>query len=126
MQHDEHDDLQRYAGVLRPLAEPVRARRIARPEVPLVRSYIERTDLGREELGALAQREATTGSVLRLEQSGGAGYGSPFKRAVERVLEDVHNGYVSVEAARNDYGVFIDPDTLRVDAARTEALRAAG
>jgi len=93
---------------------------------PTSHTYIERGALGREELGPLAQREATAGSVLRLEQSGGAGYGSPLKRAVDRVLEDVRNGYVSVEAARDDYGVCIDPATLRVDAAKTEALRASG
>ena len=90
---------------------------------PTSHTYIERNDAGREELGPLAQREARLGSVLRLEQSGGAGYGSPLTRAVERVLEDVVNGYVSIEAAREDYGVIIDPETLRVDAAKTEALR---
>ena len=90
---------------------------------PTSHTYIDRNDTGREELGPLAQREATLGSVLRLEQSGGAGYGSPLKRAVERVLEDVLNGYVSIEAAREDYGVVIDAKTLRVDVGKTGALR---
>ena len=32
--------------------------------------------------------------------------------------------FVSVESARNDYGVIIDPDTFEVDVAASEALRA--
>jgi N-methylhydantoinase B len=37
----------------------------------------------------------------------------------------VLNGYVSIEKAREDYGVVIDPATLKVDLAETENLRAA-
>jgi len=36
----------------------------------------------------------------------------------------VVNGYVSIEKAREDYGVVIDPATLSVDAAETEKIRA--
>jgi len=79
----------------------------------------------REELEALAQREASAGSELRLEQSGGSGYGKPFARPAERVLEDVRNGYVSPQAAREEYGVVIDPGTGRVDEAATRAVRGA-
>lgn len=84
-----------------------------------------RLRVARDELEALAQCEASAGSVLRLEQSGGSGYGKPFARPVERVLEDVQNGYVSPQAAREEYGVVIDPATGGVDEAATRALRAA-
>jgi len=79
----------------------------------------------REELGPLAQREVKDGSILCLEQSGGAGYGDPRRRPVAEVLEDVRNGYVSVEAARTEYGVVIDAATLAADLPQTGALRAA-
>ncbi len=85
-------------------------------------TYIERGG-EREELGPLAQREVQAGGVLKLEQSGGAGYGDPLRRPVETVLEDVRNGYVSADAAREEYGVVIDAQTLCVDQAATAALR---
>jgi len=55
---------------------------------------------------------------------GGGGYGDPYERPVEKVLWDVKNGLVSIEGAREDYGVVIDnPESLTVDQAATEALR---
>ncbi len=39
---------------------------------------------------------------------GGGGYGDPMERAVEKVVWDVKNGLVSVEGAREDYGVVIN------------------
>jgi hypothetical protein len=46
-----------------------------------------------------------------------------LQREPERVLEDVLDGYVSVEGARRHYGVVIDPQRLAVDAEGTAALR---
>jgi N-methylhydantoinase B len=54
---------------------------------------------------------------------GGGGYGDPLDRDVEKVRRDVINGYVSSAAARRDYGIVIDPDTLEIDAAATRNLR---
>ncbi len=56
---------------------------------------------------------------------GGGGYGDPFLRPVEKVVEDVKNRLVSSEGARRDYGVAVDAETLEVDAAATAGLRAA-
>jgi len=39
------------------------------------------------------------------------------------VLDDVLDGYVSLEQARIGYGVVIDPATMAVDARATEVLR---
>ena len=77
--------------------------------------------------------EYSMGDVIPLEYgdtvtcltASGGGYGDPFERDVEKVLEDVTLGLVSVERAKNVYGVAIDPATLTVDAKATEALRAA-
>jgi len=37
---------------------------------------------------------------------------------------DVINGYVSIEKAREDYGVVLDPATLKVDIEETGRVRA--
>lgn len=59
---------------------------------------------------------------------GGGGFGDPSERDPERVLEDVRDGYVSVEGAQRDYGVVIRTPGLRyedwhVDAEATAQLR---
>jgi N-methylhydantoinase B len=56
---------------------------------------------------------------------GGGGYGNPLERAIEEVENDVRQGYVSVKAAAELYGVVVDPDTLIVDRAATGKVRAA-
>ena len=63
------------------------------------------------------------GTVYKQVAGGGGGYGDPRKRPAERVLEETRWGYVSPEAARDVYGVAIDPDTWTIDAAATAALR---
>ncbi|WP_198376647.1 hydantoinase B/oxoprolinase family protein [Neoroseomonas rubea] len=62
------------------------------------------------------------GDVFRIETGGGGGWGHPFDRPAERVLEDVLGGFVSADAAARDYGVAIRDGA--VDAAATAALRA--
>ncbi len=65
------------------------------------------------------------GETITNLNPGGGGFGNPFERPVEKVVTDVRNGLVSIEGARRDYGVAIaDPETLAVDAAETERLRA--
>ena len=48
-----------------------------------------------------------TRDVLRVERPGGGGVGAAFERSPEAVLEDVRQGYVSVERARSEYGVVV-------------------
>ncbi|HEY4027486.1 MAG TPA: hydantoinase B/oxoprolinase family protein [Candidatus Dormibacteraeota bacterium] len=47
------------------------------------------------------------GTLLRLRTTGGGGWGDPFEREPELVLQDVERGLVSVESAERDYGVVI-------------------
>ena len=54
---------------------------------------------------------------------GGGGYGDPLERDIEEVRRDVINGYVSVEHARQYYGVVIDPESFEVDGRATQKLR---
>jgi len=64
------------------------------------------------------------GDAYVLRSGGGGGFGKPTDRRREQVEDDVRQGYVSVEAARDQYGVVIDPVSMKVDAAATDALRA--
>jgi N-methylhydantoinase B len=61
------------------------------------------------------------GDILLLQTGGGGGHGHPFDRPAERVLQDINNGFVSVEAARRDYGVLVRDGAI--DATATAELR---
>jgi N-methylhydantoinase B len=68
------------------------------------------------------------GDSFTRPSAGGGGYGDPLDRPAEEVLEDVIDGYVSVERAAIDYGVVIsvidaDLDQYEFDAAATESKR---
>jgi N-methylhydantoinase B len=63
------------------------------------------------------------GDKIIIDVAGGGGYGNPFERDVELVESDVANGYVSVEKAKEDYGVVIDPETMKSDPEGTAKLR---
>ncbi|HEX6513228.1 MAG TPA: hydantoinase B/oxoprolinase family protein [Chloroflexota bacterium] len=62
------------------------------------------------------------GDLISFQQPGAGGCGDPARREPASVLHDVLEGYVSIEAARDHYGVIIRDGA--VDAAETEALRA--
>jgi len=69
-----------------------------------------------------------SGDHFTRPSAGGGGLGDPLDRDPARVLEDVIDGYVSIERAAKDYGVVvraIDPDVClyEVDLPATEALR---
>ena len=63
------------------------------------------------------------GDVVTIDAAGGGGYGNPFEREPEMVERDVIEGYVSLERAKEDYRVAIDPVSLRVDRAETKKTR---
>ena len=74
---------------------------------------------------------------VHLNPPGGGGYGDPRTRDPERVLDDVVNGYVSIEGAARDYGVVVRyqgeserlvrlPKHYAIDWPATEQLRQAG
>ena len=64
------------------------------------------------------------GDVVMIDAPGGGGYGNPLERDPELVEKDVVDGYVSLEAAADQYGVVIDPETLRVNVGATREKRA--
>jgi N-methylhydantoinase B len=68
------------------------------------------------------------GEAFEYLYGGGAGYGDPFERDPQAVLDDVLDELVSIEAARRDYGVAFSGSaedwSLAVDADLTAQLRA--
>jgi N-methylhydantoinase B len=83
------------------------------------------TDTGRGEppmVSKITGVRIAQGQAVRLETPGGGGWGDPFARDPAKVARDVRRGFVSVENAREMYGVALDADGA-VDAAATTALR---
>jgi N-methylhydantoinase B len=78
---------------------------------------------GEEALRGKRHRWLHGGETFSATAPGGGGWGDPLQRDPERVLEDVLDEKVSLEGARRDYGVVIDPVRLIVDPAATARLR---
>ena len=68
-------------------------------------------------------RTLKRGDVLRAELAGSGGYGDPFERDPQEVLEDVRQGKVKPDHAQEAYGVVIDGDSTKVDREATDRLR---
>jgi N-methylhydantoinase B len=66
------------------------------------------------------------GDVVSLRLPGAGGYGDPLERDLNLLLQDVRDGKVSLESAREDYKVVIDPKTLEIDEEATKKLRDKG
>ena len=64
------------------------------------------------------------GDIIDFQSAGGGGFGAPLERDIMDVERDVTCGYVSIEKAKNDYGVVIDTMSLKVDQEATRSLRA--
>ncbi len=58
-----------------------------------------------------------------LQLPGGGGYYDPYTRDVAAVVDDVLDGFVSIAAARSEYGVVVDPATMTIDEDATATLR---
>lgn len=64
------------------------------------------------------------GDVLVYETAGGGGWKDPLDRPAELVRADVRRKLVSVEKAREDYGVVLSSETLELEESATLKLRA--
>jgi N-methylhydantoinase B len=71
--------------------------------------------------------ELSPGEWVRGFESGGGGYGDPLERDPEAVRRDVLDRWVSLDAARDQYGVVLRGDLeeceIVVDRTATEQLR---
>ncbi|MBU1341388.1 MAG: hydantoinase B/oxoprolinase family protein, partial [Proteobacteria bacterium] len=63
------------------------------------------------------------GDRISFISAGGGGYGDPFERDPKAVEKDVQYGYVSIEKAKSEYGVVIEPESLELDLSGTQQLR---
>ncbi|KAI9926960.1 hypothetical protein ASPWEDRAFT_55280 [Aspergillus wentii DTO 134E9] len=63
------------------------------------------------------------GDLLEWVTWGGGGLGDPLTRAAEKVALEVRRQLVTVQGAREGYGVVVDPQALTVRQEETEALR---
>jgi N-methylhydantoinase B len=90
---------------------------------PRWETRVQRRDGSVEAIASKARLTLSEGDVLRVLTGGGGGYGDAFERPPEAVLADVLDGKVSLEAAREHYGVVIEAENL--DEAATRRLRSA-
>ena len=77
----------------------------------------------REQVTGAIYEEVAAGDVIINQSGGGGGWGNPLDRDPALVLDEVSNEFVSVVAAREKYGVIIDPDTMAIDNMATDELR---
>ncbi len=73
--------------------------------------------------GKVFSQMLKAGDTWTLRSGGGGGFGKPTEREIERVENDVRNGYVSPAAARQQYGVVIDRSTGQADRVLSAQLR---
>jgi N-methylhydantoinase B len=96
---------------------------LVRWPAPKNRSFVKRRDGHIEESPSKGIYTPYPGDQLHVFVSGGGGYGNPLKRAAQRVLEDVLDRRVSLEEAREVYGVAIDATTWSIDPELTAQRR---
>ncbi len=63
------------------------------------------------------------GTVLFQQAGGGGGYGVPYLRDPTLVAKEVKNGIISIERAKKDYRVILDPETFELDVEATRRIR---
>ena len=76
------------------------------------------------ESGKTSEIQLREGDIMSARTPGSGGYGDPMRRRAESVLDDVLNEKVSIENARELYGVAIDLKQRSVDLQETAKLRA--
>jgi N-methylhydantoinase B len=89
------------------------------------RAFVVRRDGTREEMPSKRMLVLHPGDQLWEYLPGGAGWGDPLERDPDRVLADVRDGKVSVEAARAEYGVVLAQHGAGVDHDATKECREA-
>ena len=87
-------------------------------------NYLRGADDPRKALPGKFMRTLKRGECYRAELAGGGGWGDPFARAPESVLQDVLDEKVSRLSASRDYGVAIN-DSGTLDMTETARLRSA-
>ena len=86
--------------------------------------WLVQGDSGRKPLPSKVDHvEVYPGDKIIFQTAGAGGWGDPLERDNEAVRKDVVRRLVSIEVAREAYGVVLDPVTLQTEMKETEALR---
>lgn len=72
----------------------------------------------------LVRHQVPAGATAIVVTAGGGGWGDPLERDLDLVRADLVDEHISIQAARDEYGVVFSPGTFDVDVAATRALRA--
>jgi N-methylhydantoinase B len=73
--------------------------------------------------GLVDDEPIPAGTLVRVETTGGGGWGDPLEREPELVALDALEGKISARAALEEYGVVLADGPPGVDVAATRALR---
>ncbi len=76
-----------------------------------------------EVLPTMISTSMRAGETIYHRMAGGGGFGDPWTRSPAQVARDVRNGKISFAAAREAYGVILNPDTFLVDETATAEYR---
>jgi N-methylhydantoinase B len=71
----------------------------------------------------IQSRSSNPGDIYRTLSALGGGYGPAGERDTDKVLDDVLDELISIQQAKDDYGVVINPLLMKVDQDGTAALR---
>jgi N-methylhydantoinase B len=67
--------------------------------------------------------QVSEGDIFEIVSQGGGGFGDPFERPSEQVRDDVRNGFVSVEKARQEYGIVLEKKSGELEVNSEATLR---
>jgi len=87
------------------------------------RCLLENIDGSIESLPARITTVIPAGKKIIYQTPGGGGMGSPFTRDPKAVQRDFIDGFISVERAKKEYGVIIDPVSREINYTATDELR---
>ena len=102
----------------------VAARGSVGDELKKLEMWIDSPNGDRRVLRTMVTEPICPGEICCTRAPGGGGWGDPLDRDLKKVLEDVLEGFVSIERAREVYGAVIHPDTSEIDYEASKALRA--
>ncbi len=92
-------------------------------ELTRLEMWIESPNGEKRVLRTMANEPVYPGEVCCSKSPGGGGWGDPLDRDPQRVWADALDGLVSLERAREVYGVLVDPVTMELQEEATERLR---
>ncbi len=93
----------------------------ARVLIRLLEDTLESRGLGTADVVELLSEDDNpwdAGDMLRIYTAGGGGWSEPLEREIQSVEKDLQGGFVSLDAARSEYGVVIDPEIPKADQPR--------